>query len=221
MIARALLVAIALLAGAAYVNGSVTGERVPPRAPLSSLPMQIGPWRGERAPDFTPDIVTMLGVDEYVNRLYGRTKTTGIGLYIGYYGSQRQGDAIHSPLNCLPGAGWEPVDSRHLVIPVADDPANPAASRSIEVNRVLVQKGLDKLVVVYWYQSHNRVIASEYWGKVYMVLDAIRMNRTDGALVRVISPLPGADDAAAASADRLAVDFVQSVFPLLGRHLPS
>jgi EpsI family protein len=87
----------------------------------------------------------------------------------------------------------------------------------ITINRYLVQKGLDRQVVLYWYQSHGRVVASEYWGKIYLVLDAIRTNRTDGALVRLVSPVITTE----AEAEARAIEFAQAVYPLLGRYLPS
>ena len=223
MVARALGVSMCLLAGAAYLGRATTTEPVPLRESLASLPMQIAGWQGLPAPDLEANIVTVLGVDEYVNRLYSRSREVGVGLYIGYYQSQRQGDTIHSPLNCLPGDGWQPMKRGHATIPVGlQDLSHTGGNlRSIEVNRYVVQKGLDKLVILYWYQSHGRIVASEYWGKIYMVVDAIRMNRTDGALVRVVSPVAGSDAAAEETADGLAVDFVKSMFPLLGRYLPA
>lgn len=101
-----------------------------------------------------------------------------------------------------------PVESGRTVIP-------DAAGAPIEVNRYVIQKGLEKQVVLYWYQSHGRVIASEYWAKVYLV-DAIRMNRTDGALVRVISPAVDSEQAA----EQRSIDFVRALIPHLNRHLP-
>jgi EpsI family protein len=140
-------------------------------------------------------------------------------LYIGYYESQRQGDTMHSPLNCLPGAGWSPVQNDHLSInvPVSLGTTTGARERSIEVNRYIIEKGVDRQVVLYWYQSHGRVVASEYWGKIYMVVDAIRINRTDGALVRVVAPIVTSQE----DAELDAVDFVRVLFPSLERYLPS
>jgi EpsI family protein len=145
-----------------------------------------------------------------------------LGLYIGYYQSQREGDSMHSPLNCLPGAGWLPVSSGRLAIPVqAPADSASAAAGTIEVNRYVVQKGGETMLVLYWYQSHGRVIASEYWGKIYMVLDAIRTNRTDAALVRVIVPMGSSGASSEQQAERLGSDFVKTIFPLLGQHLPA
>ena len=94
---------------------------------------------------------------------------------------------MHSPLNCLPGAGWLPVRQDRTTIQVRTS----GTTRDIEVNNFVIEKGLDRQAVLYWYQSHGRVVASEYWGKVYTVLDAMRHNRTDGSLVRVVVPVAG------------------------------
>jgi EpsI family protein len=139
-------------------------------------------------------------------------------LYIGYYESQRQGDTIHSPLNCLPGSGWEPVSKSYVSIPVE---AGSHASANILVNQYVIQKGLDRQVVLYWYQSHGRVVANEYRSKIFMVYDAVRLNRSDAALVRVVSPVIGGDPGAEARAGDRAVAFVKTMFPLLDRYLPS
>lgn len=206
---RAVLMTIVLLIAAIYVGDAATTEAVAIREPFVRFPMQVGKWEGRPAEDLSAQILAKLGVDEYLSRFYFNPGHSQIHLYVGYYGSQRQGDTIHSPRNCLPGAGWLPVKSGRVVIPVA-------GGASIEVNRYVIQKGLEKQVVLYWYQSHGRVIASEYWAKIYLVIDAIRMNRTDGALVRVISAVRDSESIA----EQHAIDFVKVVFPQLDRHLP-
>jgi EpsI family protein len=142
----------------------------------------------------------------------------GVGVYIGYYQSQRQGDTMHSPLSCLPGAGWEPLSKSALRVTVDSSPGG--APREIEINRYLIQKGLDKQLVLYWYQAHNRVVASEYWGKFFLITDAVRLNRTDGALVRVISPIDAAQGGEG-HAEAVAVRFVKTMFPMLTNFLPA
>jgi EpsI family protein len=213
---RSFVVAGCLLAAAAYLARASRAETLPPREPLASLPMQIDDWRGRREPDFTSDILAVLGVDDYITRTYFTPQGAVIGLYVGYHDSQRQGDTIHSPLNCLPGAGWQPLEQGRLTLRVADSPKAPP-SRSIEVNRVVIGKGLDKQLVLYWYQSHRRVVASEYWGKVYTVLDSVRYNRTDAAMVRVIAPISDR----LPDAEPQAIAFVESLFPRLGGYLPN
>lgn len=202
-----------LVAWVTIANASRT-EPVVPRQALASFPMQIGDWQGQRAVRFDQQVLTVLGVDDYISRTYEASGRNPVGLYVGYYASQRQGDTIHSPLNCLPGAGWQPLTRRRVVLPV------PGSAGGVVVNRLVVQKGLENQVVLYWYQGHGRVTASEYWGKIYTVVDAIRLNRTDGALVRIVSPVLHDDPQGEQRAEKSALAFASDVFPLLERHLP-
>jgi EpsI family protein len=211
---RIFVLCVTLLAASAFIARASRPEITPIRESLSELPMQIGAWQGVQAGDIEERVMAVLGVDDYVNRVYYSPDQMAAGLYVGYYQSQRSGDTIHSPLNCLPGAGWNPVKNSHITIPVNEGPA-------LEVNRIVILKGMEKQLVIYWYQSHGRVVASEYWGKIYTVLDALRTNRTDAALVRVICPVANMDAAAEAAAEEHAVDFVKALFPLLARFLPA
>jgi len=210
---RILILSLTLLAAAAVISYASRPEIIPVRQSLSGLPMQIEGWEGRQSPDMDPKIRAVLGVDDYVDRVYYNRDLFAVGLYIGYYQSQREGDTIHSPLNCLPGAGWNPANNSHISIPIND-------KKAIEINRIVIQKGIEKQVVLYWYQSHGRVIASEYWGKIYTVLDALRTSRTDAALVRVICPVPGTSSEAETTAEKFAIDFTKSLFPLLNQYLP-
>jgi len=217
MTRRALLLSVVFVLSAVFLARAQKAEPVAIKQPLGELSLSIGKWAGRNEAPFSADILKVLGVDEYLVRSYQRPGSEGVGLYVGYYRSQRQGDSIHSPLNCLPGAGWIPVrqERQSLIVAAAGGP------RTIEVNRVLIEKGLDRRLVLYWYQSHQRVVASEYWGKVYTVVDAIRLNRTDAALVRVIVPVGEATSQALDAAQESATSFVESLFPALERHLPS
>jgi EpsI family protein len=226
MIARALIVLSLMVAAAVYTSRAGAAEEVAVRAPLAALPLEVGGWHGRDSAPFADDVVAQLGVDDYVNRHYarparsapldtswdGRTGLAGppatISLYAGYYASQRQGDTIHSPQNCLPGAGWHPVASGRMDL--------DAAGRVLRVNRYVIQKGLDRQVVLYWYQGRGRVVASEYANKALLMLDAARLNRTGGGLVRVMTPVVTTAEAAT---DELAA-FVTALFPHLERHLP-
>jgi EpsI family protein len=205
------------MAAAAYLATASKAEELPPREPLSRLSMTIDQWNGRREADLTPEVLAILGVDDYITRTYRRANSPLVGLYIGYHTSQRQGDTIHSPLNCLPGAGWTPLEVGRETIHVRSGDATTL--RSIEVNRVVIAKGLDRALVLYWYQSHRRIVASEYWGKVYTVLDSVRYNRTDAAMVRIVVPVP--EGVSMEMADAEAVTFAQALFPRLPAHLPS
>src|SRR5579864_1274196 len=220
MLGRTLVLSITLLGGAGLVAHANRPEPAPPRVSFDTFPFQIQQWSGRPLPPFEKNVLDILHVDDYINRAYYRPDHAGAGLYIGYYTSQRQGDAIHSPLNCLPGAGWEPVSKTYLTIPVSPG-AQATQPGAISVNRYVIEKGLDRQLVLYWYQSHGRVVASEYWGKYFLVRDAIHLNRTDAALVRVIVPMAPNDANAEMTAERQGVDFVQSMFPLLSGYIPS
>jgi EpsI family protein len=199
---------------AGFTGGSryvMRPEDIPLRQPLAGLSQHLGAWTGQDGPPFSSQVLAVLGADDYVDRVYRTSAGSVLSLYVGYYKSQRSGDTIHSPMNCLPGAGWQPMQTGYMTIAV------PGAAAPMTVKRVLIQKGLDRQVVLYWYQSHGRIVANEYWSKILMVYDAIRLNRSDAALVRIISPV-GQDEAAA---ERLAVDFVQTAVPQLDAYLPA
>jgi len=217
MTARALVLAMCFVGASAYVGYASRAEPTPIRQPLSALPLVLGEWRGRLETPLTDQILAILRVDDYTTRSYFRPGAA-VGFYVGYHATQRQGASIHSPLNCLPGAGWIPVQQERVWLTV--DAASGGPTRTIEVNKVIIQKGVDRQLVLYWYQSHGRVVASEYWGKVYSVADAIRWNRTDAALVRIVAPIAN-DAGGLGHAERAATDFTRVVFPLLGQHLPS
>jgi EpsI family protein len=186
---RALFVAIVLLAAAGGRQLVLHAKPMSvPNANLTTFPKMIDGWRSLGDVPFEGDVETLLGADQYLNRQYVATDQFGAGLYVGYYRIQRQGAAIHSPLNCLPGAGWQPVSTARV----------PLGHGSAElVNRVVVQKGETRQAVFYWYQSRGRIVASEYWSKIHLVVDSVTTRRSDTALVRVIAPLPrGGNDQA-------------------------
>ncbi len=218
MVTRLLITSALLLGGAGYTGYQREAEVLPDRPALTTLPMQLQRWQGRNDPPFDDEILAQLGVDEYVMRSYLAPTEPIVSLYVGFYESQRQGDTIHSPLNCLPGAGWLPMHQGRASFDVADASAH---ARHITVNEVVIQKGLDRHLVLYWYQSHGRVVASEYTSKLYMVADAIKLNRTDASLVRVITPITGETAADVEAASRRAQAFAKGIFPSLSRVIPS
>lgn len=183
----------------------------PARQPLASFPDRVGPWMGK---DFTipTEALEVLGPGDFLSRAYQQTTDDPpLELFIAYFPSQRTGDTIHSPKNCLPGAGWAPVQFRRLQVAAPGGISFPA-------NLYLVAKGSDRALVLYWYQAHDRRLASEYWAKFYLVEDAIRMNRSDGALVRLITPVAPGQTIASAQARLLR--FAQQIIPLLDNYIP-
>jgi EpsI family protein len=211
---RALALFGCMAATALFMANARVSEVPINRTTFASFPMTLDGWRAVNDPPMEEDILKVLGVDDYLSRAYFRPDGAAVGLYMGFYASQRQGDTIHSPLNCLPGAGWEPLSEGRATIANAGGPGV-----DIVVNRYVVQKGLDRQLVLYWYQSHGRVVASEYTSRLLLIHDAIRMNRTDGSMVRVIAPIAFGDDGA--KAEQLATEFVRVLFPRLTGYLPS
>jgi EpsI family protein len=205
-----LLLLIALLAVTALGLARASNERpLPPRVALSEVPLELGDWRAAAHHEFDASTLAVMRADDYVARAYVKGDEQ-VDAFVGYYASQRQGASIHSPMNCLPAAGWQPLSSSRLSIDAGE-------SGVIDASRYVIQKGLDRQLVVYWYQSHGRTLAGEYASKVYLVLDSIRLRRSDGALVRVIAPF----DRDEAAAERSVTAFVRALTPALVRHLPS
>ncbi len=187
-------------------------EAVPLRQPLSTFPASIGAW--SQAQEYTMDKATLdvLRADEVLSRAYVDSNArAAVTMFVAYFKSQRTGQAPHSPKNCLPGSGWVPSESSIVPIDI------PGRAEPIRVNHYIVQKGDDRSVVLYWYQTANRVVASEYLAKIYLVADAIRYNRTDTALVRVV--VPAGQDAAAAT--ETGKRFVREIFGPVTKYLPS
>jgi EpsI family protein len=208
MLIRAMVAAALIVAAGVYTRGAAGPERVPARPPLAELPAQLDSWHGREAAPLTDDVLAQLGVDDYINRQYVGAGGIPVAVYVGYYASQRQGDTIHSPQNCLPGAGWQPV--------YADRSEIDAGAARVPVNRFVIQKGLDRQAVFYWYQGRGRTVANEFANKGWLMLDAARLHRTDGGLVRLMTPVVSTPEAAFAS---LAA-FSGALLPHLSIHLP-
>lgn len=210
--AKALTIVLLAQAAAFYAVAS-RGERVPFMPPLANFPFTIGNWRMQQDLPIEKEVQDVLKADDTLNRIYadpGRGEAAF--LFIAFFKTQRYGQTPHSPKNCLPGAGWEPIMTGTLPIPVPD------WDGSIDTNRYVVQHGDDKDVVVYWYQSHKRVIANEYAAKFWLVADSIRYHRSDTSLVKIVVPVRDND---VEGATRTAVNFIQALFPQILKQLPA
>lgn len=187
-------------------------ENLPARNDLDSFPRKLGGWVVGRDITITQDVRDILGAGEFLQRIYVRGyNEPSVDLFLAFFPSQRAGSAIHTPQNCLPGSGWTPISHSRIEL------ARPGGG-TITVNRYLIGKGMDRLVVLYWYQAHGRVVASEYWAKFYLVADSIRLNRSDGAMVRLITAVaPGETPE---DAERRVVDFSSQILPVLSGYIP-
>lgn len=208
LVFRSLIVGLILIGATLLLHASTRPEPARARKPLHLLPASLADWKAGDI-RLTQRVIEAAGVDDYINRLYTNSRGTQIELYIGYYNNQKSGDVIHSPRNCLPAAGWERVRTGSLAISV--DAASP-----IMVNEFVVEKGLARQLILYWYHGRGRVVASEYTAKFWMIADAITRNRTDGALVRVAIPMKTGESAARTEGVR----FVQSLYPQLNMYIP-
>lgn len=211
-IARFLPAALLLVVTAIFLQARSRGEVFPPRRPLPSFPQQLGRWEGTDVA-IDEDALQVLGPGDFLLRVYDNQETTQppVDLFIAYFRSQRTGDTIHSPKNCLPGAGWSPVQSRRTMLSMPNHSPFP-------VNRYVIAKGDARQMVLYWYWAHDRGVASEYWAKYYLVADSIRMNRSDGSLVRLKTVMEPGENADAAMQRMLPL--ADRILPLLNDYIP-
>ncbi len=197
-------------------------DRVPPSEPLVQMPRQIDGLVSQDYP-LDDDVLAILGKGDFLNRIYTPPQPTlvsagkpgsnyPISLFIGYFATQRTGQSIHSPQHCLPGAGWTFESSRYTNM-------SDVNGRRFNVGEYVINNGESRQFVLYWYQAHGRSIANEYKARAYMLADAIRYNRTDGALVRVITPIAGSEQISDAR-DR-AVRFTAHMTPYLPQFIPN
>ncbi len=193
-----LLLAVILVAGILVNAWAYLGEAHVERKQLKDFPSQIGGWQ-QTGSDQVLDNETLkvLRASDYLLRNYRSANGRVANFYVGYYATQRDGATYHSPLNCLPGSGWIMSDPAHITITLPD-------GRAFTANRYLIQNGDQKDLLIYWYQGRGRAVASEYWGKVYTVLDSVRLRRSDGAMVRVTIPVDRSEEASLQMATDLA-----------------
>ncbi|HWG36436.1 MAG TPA: EpsI family protein [Terriglobales bacterium] len=202
------LVLVATFAIRARLRGSPI---VPLRQPLDRFPAEVGVWHLHSQGSLTADVLDVLKADDYMVRDYATAGGDQAQLFVAYYRSQRAGESMHSPKNCLPGAGWEPILSDE--IPLASAPPGTM------INRYVVENEGNRDLVLYWYQAQGRIIASEYWGKFYLVWDSMRDGRRDGAIVRVLAPMQTGESIEQATT--IAMSLANPSLPLLGRFLPN
>jgi EpsI family protein len=208
---RSALVPLFLAAQILVVHVAASGEHPPPPPALDRFPAAFGQWKLFRDDPIDAAIATELGADRLVSRIYRETPTGSVAsLLVAWFRTQREGARQpHSPQVCLPGAGWTPR--------VVDLVTLDTAAGAITVNRYVADKGAQRAVVLYWYQTPRRVIAGEWAAKFWLAADALRDQRTDTALVRVTAwPAGGGDQAATA----IATGFARDLYPVLREYLP-
>jgi EpsI family protein len=202
-----------LLAQAGLFYGFSRKEIIPVRRPLADFTLVSGDWKSVQELELSQDELDVLKADDILSRLYKNVSDgTAATLFVAFFDTQSTGKAPHSPKNCLPGAGYVPTGNDIIDIPVAGE------AQPIQANRYIVTRGDSQSVVLYWYQSRSRTVASEYLAKYYTVADSIRYNRSDTALVRVVVPVAGGDTQKAV---KIATDFATAFFSQLKQYLPA
>jgi EpsI family protein len=202
------LICAAGLAGM-FVSGRQ--EILPPRTAFATFPNSVGEWRG-RASSLDTQTLNVLGLTDYLLTDFSKPDRKSVNFYVAYYASQRNGTAPHSPSVCLPGNGWQITDLQRT---------NYSSARpniSLPYNRAIIANNSARELVYYWFDERGRKLASEWWSKAYLLADAILDNRTDGALVRLITPIyPGEIES---DADKRLQGFIRDFVPILDQYLP-
>jgi exosortase D (VPLPA-CTERM-specific) len=210
--ARFVMTAALMLVTVVALQAHSQDEVLPPRPLLSALPTQYANWVGTDD-QLDPQTLEILGPGEFLLRDYedANQRLPWINLFVAYFPSQRMGDTIHSPSHCLPGAGWVPTEREVITLAASDGSSFP-------VNRYVVSKAGERELVLYWFQAHGREVASEYSAKYYLIEDSIRLHRSDGALIRLMTPMfdHESPDAAQARMMQLGNQFL----PFLERSIP-
>ena len=190
---------VVLLLGGIIVHawGSLGEARVE-RKELKDFPQQVGSWQQVGTDQkFDDQTLSVLKASDYLMRDYRSPNGLRGNFYVGYYASQREGATYHSPLNCLPGSGWVMSSPAKVTI-------NAPGRAPFQANKYLIENGGTREILIYWYQGRGRMVASEYWGKIYTVLDSVTMRRSDGAMVRVMVPAGSSEDRSLQAAMELA-----------------
>jgi EpsI family protein len=185
-------------------------EAIAPHTDVALFPHEINGWKGSDI-TLSPEELAVLGPGQFLLRDYDRANTPTVTLFLAYYPSQKTGDTMHSPKNCLPGAGWTQTRSEVVTFP-------QGSGSALRATRYLVAQGADKMVVLYWFQAHGRTVANEYWAKWFLVRDAIVQNRTDGALVRVSTSIESGETED--DADGRTTGFAQMITSQLDSYIP-
>jgi len=221
------ILTLLLLVQATLFYTASHGDSRPLTHPLAEFPQILPGYQMVRQGVVDDETMAVLKADDAIDRFYARTPMPDLNhltreqrdalfattndFFLAYFSTQQQGQSPHSPKNCLPGNGWQPVDTGEITIPI------PGLGSAIRVNKYVVSKGENQDVVLYWFQSHGRVVANEFASKYYLIADSLRYHRSDTAIVKVTAPVLDGDTARSLDG---AIRFVQVVFPAVYRYLP-
>ena len=207
------IVAIILLGTTLTISQSVEfREMIPIKEPLNRFPLEVGEWSGARQ-GMDQMFIDALDLSDYAVIDYRNSSEKSVNLYVAYYQSQRKGESIHSPATCLPGSGWDFKQSSPVIIPLS-----ASDGYSMEVNRAFMQKAEKKQLVYYWFLQRGRVLTNAYQMKLFTFWDSLTKQRTDGALVRLITSVY--ENESMKEAEERLKSFMQEIMPTLEEYIP-
>ena len=185
------------------------------RDPFVLFPSSVGDWSAGQSVTLDKGVEQVLGADDYLSVSLLQPGTPGVDLFMAWYADQDRG-GVHSPEVCLPGAGWEiaqldAIDAPQKLVDVAGGP--------FTLNRAIIQKGVDRMVVYYWYEQQGTRTASMFRAKLELMMGKVKNGRDDSAIVRMITAI-GPDESDAAAEARL-IDATASVLGRLDRFIPA
>jgi exosortase D (VPLPA-CTERM-specific) len=208
------VVAVVLLGLTAAVSQGVEfREKIPISKPLDQFPLVIGDWKGT-CQSMEQKFIDTLDLSDYTIVDYQNGTGKAVNFYVAYYESQRKGESIHSPETCLPGGGWVFRDAGTVKIAIAK-----ADQPTITVNRAVMDNKLQRQLTYFWFPARGRVLTDAYQMKFYTFWDALTRQRTDGGLVRLITPIYEGEDVA--RADERLQAFARDAVPVLEEFLPN
>ena len=204
------LLVLILVAGGLVNAWSYLGEAHVERKELKTFPETLGTWHKTGTDQIIDnETLKVLRASDYLSRDFRKPDGQVANLYVGYYATQRTGATYHSPLNCLPGSGWILSEPAKAKVALPD-------GTSFIANKYVIRNGDYKSLMIYWYQGRGRNVASEYWGKIYTVLDSVRLRRSDGAMVRITVPIRQSE----AVAEQAAIEFASAASTVMPEFVP-
>ena len=208
---RVLIITILFLLCTVFVYGFDRQSSTPLNKSLADFPGTIGQWQAIGSQSMQDNVEDLLSVDDYILRNYIGPRNSKINMYVSYFSYTDRSKGYHSPLNCMPGSGWNIAKT----VPVALN--LPESGQEVTVNKLVLQQGRSKQISLYWYQCRGRILHNEYMERIYRVIDSIFKNRTDGAFIRLIA---SGTEQTLQKDTALLKDFAEQLIPLLRDYLP-
>jgi exosortase D (VPLPA-CTERM-specific) len=188
-------------------------EKIPANKSVARFPLEVGEWKAENREKIDQKSLDKLDLSEYVMLDYNNSDSRSVNFYIAYYEKQSKGRSIHTPASCLPGHGW-----RFNQTGTARIPGLHNNSGAVRVNRAVIKYGNSRQIAYYWFAMRGRILRNIYQVKIYNFWDALTMQRTDGALIRLITPVYKDEDLS--DADARLQDFLQEIVPVMEGYIP-